>query len=177
MRATLILCALTLACSVGCSSNQLARPCGPGYLGNILIPQGFCGADFRPACRQHDRCYSSNCPRKACDDRFLDDMLGACQCSNMPGLCRLRAYQWYWQVRLLGWPGYLESQQQRGGCGGGCQACGPCGCGSCNACGGCAPQGCSSCGAPTGCCNGQAPIAEEAPLDYYHAAEAADASL
>jgi hypothetical protein len=188
MRANLLLAALMLAGLTGCT-DQVLRPCGPGYLGNILIPQGFIGVDFRPACRRHDNCYGSNCPRKACDDRFLNDMLGACECSPLPGLCKLKAYQWYWQVRLFGGPGYSSSQRQRARCGGGCGGqcgcgqcgeacgCGACGCGVCGGCasGGCAAQGCAApscsrcgCGAPSGCCSGgQAVLPDDAPLENY----------
>jgi hypothetical protein len=170
MRATTLLCALAIASLTGCSADQQLRPCGPGYLGNLLVPQGFVGADFRPACRQHDRCYASNCSRKACDDQFFNDMLGACQCSRASGLCRLKAYQWYWQVRLLGGPGYQSSQRERAHCGSGCG----CNCGCCDACGsttsaGCT-AGCSNCGCTQsggGCAGGQGVATEDAPLEQF----------
>ena len=183
MRANLLLCALLLASLTGCMSQQQLRPCGPGFLGNILIPQGFVGVDFRPACRRHDNCYMTDSPRKACDQRFLNDMLGACNCSPLPCLCRLRAYQWYWQVRLFGGPGYQESQRMRHDCGGcGCGsggACGACGGDACGSCGGCASPGCASCcdsssgcsscgcGTPGGCCAGGTATADELPLEHY----------
>lgn len=126
---------LAAACLTGCISQPHYRPCGPGFLNNALVPQGFAGVDFRRACQRHDDCYGAGCDRKACDDRFLNDMLRACECSPMPCLCRLKAYQWYLQVRLLGGIGYQEG----GGCG-----CGQCG--ACPHCGGCA----EACGA--GCC-------------------------
>ena len=68
------------------------RPCGPeGMKGPLarLIPQGFAGADFKPACRRHDRCYATyGSDKKACDRRFLSDMQTACSGSRRPLLCR-----------------------------------------------------------------------------------------
>jgi hypothetical protein len=108
---------------------------------NILtVPQGFAGVDFRRSCQKHDNCYAAGGDRKACDDRFLNDMLGACQCSHAPCLCRLRAWQWYAQVRLLGGVGYND-----GGHGGSCGSPGCCRCQPHN--------GCPSCGScQDGCC-------------------------
>jgi hypothetical protein len=113
MRWALILSSLALAVCAGCTS-QACRPCGPGFLGNILIPQGIAGVDFRDACYEHDACYSTDCPRKACDTQFRDHMLCDCECSTHPTLCRMRAWQWYWLTRLGGGPGYVQSQMQRG---------------------------------------------------------------
>jgi hypothetical protein len=113
--------ALAAACLTGCISNPHYRPCGPGFMNNLLVPQGFAGTDFRCACQRHDDCYEAGCDRKACDERFYNDMLNACECSALPGLCKLRACQWYAQVRLLGWTGYGNSGHPSGvpgSCGG-----------------------------------------------------------
>lgn len=133
------LAALAAVCLTGCISNPGYRPCGPGYLNNLMVPQSFTGVDFRPSCQKHDNCYASGCDRKACDERFLNDMLGACQCSHAPCLCRLRAWQWYAQVRLFGGVGYNDGQRGRGGSPGNCR---------------CQPQsGCQGCGnCQAGCC-------------------------
>lgn len=82
------------------------RPCGPGnsFGENWLVPQGFAGADFRPACSRHDACLMSGCySRKACDRMFLADMDCACNCSMFPLLCRLEARKCYLCVRMFGW--------------------------------------------------------------------------
>jgi hypothetical protein len=102
----------------------------------MFVPQGFAGVDFRSACQRHDDCYAAGCDRKMCDDRFLNDMLGACQCSPLPCLCRLRAWQWYIQVRLAGGFGYNSSGGNRCGCQGCCSS----GCGTCGTCSSGAPE-------------------------------------
>lgn len=82
------------------------RPCGPNesFGMNWLIPQGFFGADYRPACAQHDACLMSGCySRKACDRMFLANMDCACNHSRFPILCRLEARKCYLGVRLFGW--------------------------------------------------------------------------
>jgi len=72
-----------------------ARPCGPDSVRGplrLLIPQGACGGDFRPACRAHDACYDTlGANRGACDAKFLADMLSACERSRHPALCRRAA--------------------------------------------------------------------------------------
>lgn len=84
-----------------CAGDALlqARPCGPDSLKGplrFLIPQGVGGADFRPACRAHDACYDSpGADRAACDQRFLQDMLGTCRNSRHPLLCRMTARGMY----------------------------------------------------------------------------------
>ena len=135
-KSTLALLALSLV--TGCCAHGQYRPCGPGFLNNILVPQGFAGADFRSACDRHDQCYSSGtCSRKECDDRFLSDILASCCCSPHNCLCRLRCWQWYCQVRLLGGLGYGRRNQdcgcpcggQMSGCGNGSECCeNQCGC-------------------------------------------------
>ena len=83
-------------------------PCGPEGVPPFLkrlIPQGFAGADFRPACRQHDDCYDNHgVPRKHCDQAFRADMYRACENSRHPRLCRMTANRRYRTVRLLGAP-------------------------------------------------------------------------
>lgn len=109
LAATMVLASVAMS---GCANDQAllsTRPCGPGYLDNAFVPQGFVGADFRPACRQHDLCYMNGRDRKECDLEFRDDMLKACECSDHPTLCRLKACQWYLQVRVLGGLPYLQS--------------------------------------------------------------------
>lgn len=80
------------------------RPCGAGnsWGGNQLVPQGFYGADFRPACARHDECLLSCTCRRDCDRQFLCDMNAACECSSHPHKCRMKARCYYAMARLLG---------------------------------------------------------------------------
>lgn len=81
------------------------RPCGPGntWGGNLLFKQGFHGADFRPACQNHDNRLASGMYSRAQVDRmFLDDMYCACDSSSHPILCRMKARHYYIGARLFG---------------------------------------------------------------------------
>ena len=66
MRLYQVLAILAFVCLANIAPAQAEcppwRPCGPGnpYGGNRLIPQGFYGADFRPACAAHDACYTGS---------------------------------------------------------------------------------------------------------------------
>ncbi|MCA9095438.1 MAG: hypothetical protein KDA68_18290 [Planctomycetaceae bacterium] len=81
------------------------RPCGWGnsFGGNRLIPQGFYGADFRYACQAHDDCYANGCNRRIdCDRQFRANMHCACESSNHPGLCRMKANCYFVAARVFG---------------------------------------------------------------------------
>jgi len=81
------------------------RPCGGQntFGGNLWMPQGFYGVDFRPACARHDEClanpYNS---RLGCDQQFLAGMYDACDCSPHPLLCRHKARMYYFGTRAFG---------------------------------------------------------------------------
>ncbi|MBM3999347.1 MAG: hypothetical protein FJ297_07390 [Planctomycetes bacterium] len=81
-------------------------PCGPSFLPlrvRCRVRQGFHGADFRDACRAHDRCYEIPCVnRAACDLGFLRDLLDACDASCRPAACRRVSRRMYAMVRLGG---------------------------------------------------------------------------
>ncbi|MCO6456263.1 MAG: hypothetical protein J5I93_13260 [Pirellulaceae bacterium] len=81
-------------------------PCGPAAWPlplRRLVPQQFAGADFRPACRCHDRCYECGGEDRAeCDERFGDSLADACQSSGFPLLCRLVARGMHCSVTCLG---------------------------------------------------------------------------
>lgn len=82
------------------------RPCGPGnsWTGNRWLPQGFYGADFRPACANHDACLASgNFSRRECDEQFHQNMLNACANSSNPRACARQAHKYYAAARLFGW--------------------------------------------------------------------------
>jgi hypothetical protein len=85
-------------------------PCAPYWMPEALkrlIPQEFAQADYRPACRRHDACYTaSGIPRRACDRQFLCDLRGACRNSTHPIRCRHRANLMFVAVRLFGRPSY-----------------------------------------------------------------------
>ncbi|MFN0054935.1 MAG: hypothetical protein ACKV0T_22420 [Planctomycetales bacterium] len=78
------------------------RPCGPGpsWGGNRLIHQGFYGADFRPACANHDACLATCARRSDCDRQFLCEMYSACECSTNPKACQRKARCYYKIARL-----------------------------------------------------------------------------
>lgn len=85
------------------SQQEQRRPCGPGTRRNLIrlfIPQGFAGADFKPACREHDNCYGlKGADKAACDAAMHAQMLCACGNSRRPRLCRLTANIMYSSVR------------------------------------------------------------------------------
>jgi hypothetical protein len=81
------------------------RPCGPGnsWGGNLLFRQGAAGADFRPACANHDACLANPYNgRRMCDQQYLSEMYAACNCSDDPEKCRRKARSQYVGVRLFG---------------------------------------------------------------------------
>lgn len=97
--AALVAIGVTIAPASAGDALLQARPCGPDSLKGplrFLVPQGVGGADFRPACRAHDACYDTpGANRSACDQRFLQDMVGACRNSRHPLLCRMTARGMY----------------------------------------------------------------------------------
>ena len=108
MRAAFILVILTLAMlttdSVLAQCN--GRPCGTGPLA-LLTPQGHRGADFRPACSQHDACYDgSGKSRRECDREYYQRLQTACAYSADPSVCKRRARRMHIAVRLFGWLHY-----------------------------------------------------------------------
>jgi hypothetical protein len=87
-----------------------AGPCGPRGL-EWAVPQGFAGADFRPACAVHDRCYSiPGVSRRYCDRQFHRGLLDSCRNSRRPILCRLTAHTMFGITRLFGGPTFRASQ-------------------------------------------------------------------
>ncbi len=82
------------------------RPCGGGetWGGNRFIPQFRAGADFRPVCAAHDKCYGAGTTstRKECDDAFLRGLQCACESSTRPRACKRRAKFMYIAVRRFG---------------------------------------------------------------------------
>ncbi|MBA3314556.1 MAG: phospholipase [Planctomycetota bacterium] len=86
-------------------------PCGPRGL-EWAVPQGFAGADFRPACARHDHCYTiPGTSRRVCDRRFHRELLCACDNSRRPILCRLTANTMGVVTKLFGGPAFRGSQR------------------------------------------------------------------
>jgi RHS repeat-associated protein len=53
--------------------------CGPGWLGDIVVPDKPGGFDFTQACQNHDDCYSTcGKSKRECDNQFQRDMLAVC---------------------------------------------------------------------------------------------------
>lgn len=65
------------------------RPCGPADSKiKKFIPQGWRGAEFKPACRKHDACYvMPGTNRVVCDKQFQQDLLASCANSKRPRQC------------------------------------------------------------------------------------------
>jgi hypothetical protein len=97
------------------SAGEPNRPCGPdGLTGPLrnLIPQGFHGASFRPACIKHDACYDTyGIDRMICERNYKRDMLKACSCSSRPIRCRMMAHFMANNVRRFG-KGAFDSAQK-----------------------------------------------------------------
>lgn len=111
---------LTTAGASGAMANGACyddRPCGSDSLPpliNAMIPQGFAGADFRPACRRHDACYISGCTsRKECDRQFLNDLLAASECSRHPVASKMVSRTMYCSVRLFGGSQFRQARNCR----------------------------------------------------------------
>jgi hypothetical protein len=94
------------------ANGQSWRPCGGDNSdGNPLIPQGWRGADFRPACAKHDAYYNNkNSPvsRAQADWIFLNDMLEQSKYSSRPIQARIVARNMYRAVRVFGRRGYKK---------------------------------------------------------------------
>lgn len=89
-------------------------PCGPNDRNGLLkrlIPQGWRGADFRPACRQHDTCYTtSGTNRKRCDNSFQRSLEASCANSRNPRMCRFVARAMARAVDRYGNRAYSQGQ-------------------------------------------------------------------
>jgi len=93
------------------------RPCGPDSMTGplrYLIPQGAAGADFRPSCRCHDKCYEDpNSTREQCDLKWRDQMFSACEGSRCRFKCRLVARFMYLGVKWFGEDAYAAAAAKR----------------------------------------------------------------
>lgn len=80
-----------------------------------VVPQGFGGADFRPACNQHDLCYGTlGVSRSFCDDQFSRDLMRSCTLPSVqnPLRCLEGAAIYSTGVRVFGRGSYREAQAE-----------------------------------------------------------------
>jgi hypothetical protein len=82
-------------------------PCGPGKLGDRLVPDAPLGLELHTCCAAHDRAYENPGLRSRadCDFEFFDDMIDVVR--EHAGLKRTlftRIVIWYFTgVRMFGW--------------------------------------------------------------------------
>jgi hypothetical protein len=92
------------------------RPCGPDSIKGVfryLLPQGFLGADFRPACRNHDDNYDTpNSNKRQADQQLRRETLAACESSRFKLGCRMMARTMYRLVDRYGDSAFQEAQRK-----------------------------------------------------------------
>lgn len=88
------------------AAGSVMRPAGDGCTN---VPDSYLGANFRPACDKHDKCYSrsSTTDRLTCDNRLLGDLNKACtskfgKFNPLRYGCLDMAGKYYLGVRALG---------------------------------------------------------------------------
>lgn len=83
--------------------------CGPNNWVGALVPERpWGGADFHPACLEHDACYSkaSRVNRYNCDVAFRVNMYAACAAQGKGSTCRSVASTYFYAVRGFGYVFY-----------------------------------------------------------------------
>ena len=86
---------------------------GCGAEGGGSFPSVVLGADFKPACNTHDRCYGTcGVGKKHCDKQFKEMLYSACNSSYNPANCRYVANQYYTAVSVGGKGPYEEAQNK-----------------------------------------------------------------
>lgn len=85
-------------------AQQATTACGPGGVGDQLVPDSGPWFNFTAACVNHDACYGAQLGQLYCDNRFRDDMYA--HCATRPwyqrSLCRGTANVYYQAVRTFG---------------------------------------------------------------------------
>jgi hypothetical protein len=80
-----------------------------------LLPQGFMGADFRPACTNHDNNYSTpHYDKRQADQQLHRDALCACENSRFKVGCRLMAHTMFRLVDRHGDSAFQKAQAEVG---------------------------------------------------------------
>lgn len=145
--------------------------CGGTY-SSYIVPDGYFGVDFYPACKNHDCCYDKcKSIKSGCDTDFLSTLTQACN-NAFPGAgyvqqfkrsgCLSTARVYYDAVNTYGSSSYEEAQQLSCDC---CdtQTCRTCAGGSCGSLPSCAGGGdCVCFTTPQGegvCIHGNTPCA------------------
>ncbi len=84
--------------------DYLGLACGPGTIGNILVPDGIPGLyNFNSCCQDHDDCYAEQeLSRLECDVEFRECMFAHCETRRLERCCRFFARVYYNAVRLGG---------------------------------------------------------------------------
>ena len=85
-------------------AQEATTACGPGGVGDQLVPDSGPWFNFTAACANHDACYGAQMGQPECDNAFRDDMYA--HCATRPwyqrGLCRSTANVYYDAVRRFG---------------------------------------------------------------------------
>ncbi len=86
-------------------AQQATTACGPGGVGDQLVPDSGPWFNFTAACAAHDACYGAQLGQAYCDSRFRDDMYAHCATRvwYQRGLCRNTANAYYEVVRRFGY--------------------------------------------------------------------------
>jgi len=102
---TLALVALALAAPPAATAEpRAATACGPGGVGDRLVPDRGPWFHFGAVCAAHDECYAARLGQAACDGRFRTDMHAHCatRAWYQRAPCRFTA-ELYWEaVRRFG---------------------------------------------------------------------------
>ena len=94
--------------------------CGPGGVGDWLVPDTMWGLSVRDACRQHDHDYrfgngSSDEHRKQCDTRMRLNMLmivnAQSKTKTFKALRHMRVNTYYFWVRVAGGRAYWKERR------------------------------------------------------------------
>ena len=85
-------------------AQQATTACGPGGVGDQLVPDSGPWFNFPAACANHDACYGAQRGQQYCDQGFRDDMYAHCakRVWYQRGLCRGTANVYYDAVRRFG---------------------------------------------------------------------------
>ena len=86
-------------------AQQATTACGPGGVGDQLVPDSGPWFNFTAACANHDACYGAQLGQAYCDSRFRDDMYAHCATRvwYQRALCRSTADVYYQAVRQFGY--------------------------------------------------------------------------
>lgn len=107
--------------AVAMGEIRMTDTCGTGWH-EPLVPDRWGRADFRGACRYHDRCYETCGSGKAdCDSAFLSDLRSACRDAYSSWLqrplrrtCLELANTYHSAVHRMGGDAYRDAQRNSG---------------------------------------------------------------